>query len=539
MRRRSPQRRFALHTLAAWVLALCAALPPRAAAQDIPEAWVARFSAFKGKTDCAYGARDCNRCVNDVVEQFRDLTQRDAHVRRVRKWKIETFDLPYPPRNLSPSAPIGPNSFAGHFQSFIRLPTDGIAGAPNLFASYSNAAIFGSRAEAEPSGRIGNGNLRYHYGAAYDHPGGMQGLGQYVLVATEKDGADGTRLEILDSAAPNTPPRVYPLPGMDRAANVSAAKLQSGGYLLLLSRSSYHTDYRLFFTASLEDPLLEDVLPSITTTWDTGFASGWSGDEKNGFENLSMVTECGTGKLYVIGSTAPEVLNPDGLTALYPWGKSIWSLYELVSGTSPVDGKHHALRHITNNTREMYSRECDPRASGTAFAGPNGELALYCHQRNNDVNSRREIVGCGLAWAFGSFIFASAFCGLAVTTNPDMMFTEYWPRPPASPSEVEVTVTVTPLRGTTLGLLEASTGLVCESSWDPTPCTWRVPAGQQLHLVPFRTSGIEFSNAKWSAGPAGVLGGPCAAAYWNNTPAMCALPAQQGLSVGLYDYELL
>jgi hypothetical protein len=128
---------------------------------------------------------------------------------------------------------------------------------------------------------------------------------------------------------------------------------------------------------------------------------------------------------------------------------------------------------------------------------------------------------------------------MAITTNPDTLFTEYWPSSPASGPDVDVTIQIAPLVGTNLGVIEESTGLVCQASKALTACTWRVSPGQQLRLVPFRSSGIQYSNAKWSAGPPVVPGGPCAGAYANGTPTACTLTAQQGLAVGLYDYELL
>jgi hypothetical protein len=205
---------------------------------------------------------------------------------------------------------------------------------------------------------------------------------------------------------------------------------------------------------------------------------------------MSLVTECGTGKIYAIGATAPEFFSGEGAT--YAKGESTWSLYALEPGAP-------RLRHITNSTRSMHSQECDARAAGTAFVAKRGELALYCHQKARDCNQRASGIGCA-AGAIG--LFASAFPLLSTvavsvfcsdTFNPDetRVFKEYMANlgtpeaPPVSTVPVTIQLSHDSNYGDILGVMGMD-GQVCQvkEGAATATCTWNVQPGK-FGLVPF------------------------------------------------------
>ncbi|HYX35598.1 MAG TPA: hypothetical protein VE954_21075 [Oligoflexus sp.] len=89
-------------------------------------------------------------------------------------------------------------------------------------------------------------------------------------------------------------------------------------------------------------------------------------------ENISLVTECGSRKLYLISATAT------GLTS----GKNFVyrnNVYTLMSLTM-AKGKP-TLDIIKKDDDEEQGASCDARASGTHFVDKGGNLRRYCSQK--------------------------------------------------------------------------------------------------------------------------------------------------------------
>jgi hypothetical protein len=311
---------------------------------------------------------------------------------------------------------------------------------------------------------------------------------------------------------------------ISRVANVAAARLASGGYLLLVNYSSNANNYRLYYTNSLDDPRIEPLWQNeVETTWDTGWTSG-----EGGFENISLVSECGSNRLFMIGATGK------GVYKIAANGK--WSLFEVLPG-APV------LSHITNNTRHMYAPECDTRATGTAFAGPKGELALYCHQKLQDANARKDLVKCGLSVAFGLFGGpAEYFCGEAVVADTKLRFTEYWPTlgtPESTPVTMrKITVKLTGMgiytEGMSLGVLEGNMGSTCISdSGSNMTCTWKVPSNTAMTLIPMFDE--TYDSVQWHGTTCSSRNNKAP----GNRPAECSFTVGQDLTIELSGAEVI
>jgi hypothetical protein len=167
-----------------------------------------------------------------------------------------------------------------------------------------------------------------------------------------------------------------------------------------------------------------------------------------GFENLSIVTECGTGDLYVLGVNGGE----------FPDTANEWWLHRLEDGPT--------LKFVDKNTLDIRGDACNPRASGTAFAGAYGELGLYCHQKGQRDNQTINAVTCAIAvhnvvtsgdWAafldmfapglagvvvIGSAAAAAGTCPQAILPDNEVAFTELWPTDPTPETPPPETVGV-------------------------------------------------------------------------------------------------
>lgn len=476
--------RFLTRVLAAIGLSAVAASAAPASA-NTGALWTARLSRFKGDLDCSYGDDRCNRCAYNVEQQFRDLTQTANFGRRVKEWEWER-SASYSP-GQDPEDVLGIFPGAGHFQSFVRAQTN--SGVPDLFATWSgnDATLFAARGGPDRHGRITDGPLRYTFDAPTTHPGGMQVVGKHLLIANyEGDNAWVHNYDIEDM--PDEGP-MTPLPSITESANISAARLAGGGYLVMAGVNSKHNDYRLFYSPSIERLTLEKAwASSVRADWDSGI------DRMRGYENMSLVTECNTGKIFAVGATAGDLLTGN----LYWGGESLWSLFEVTAGAPP------SLRHIANNTNNMLSSECDPRASGTAFVGEGGQLGLYCHQKQSSDEVRRDGIGCAVSLLFPP---ALGFCAALAVKDRRIEYTEYWPTrstpEQAAPGSgtIEVTVTVGPgsPRGRG-GVVEANTGQLCELAPGESTrtCEFTVDDGFDAVLVGYFNNEI-VASTYWSS----------------------------------------
>jgi hypothetical protein len=84
----------------------------------------------------------------------------------------------------------------------------------------------------------------------------------------------------------------------------------------------------------------------------------------------------------------------------------IWALYLVHSNMG--------LEFKGNNKIQMHGPACNTRASGSAYAGPRGELVLYCHQKGERATQFVDAISC----AEDSVVpYASAFIPLSTLTG--------------------------------------------------------------------------------------------------------------------------
>ena len=136
-------------------------------------------------------------------------------------------------------------------------------------------------------------------------------------------------------------------------------------------------------------------------------------------------------------------------------------------------------------------------------------------------------VGLYVSAALGFVGVAAGFCGAALAADRRINFTEYWP---AQPAERTITVKIdggpVGTGGGRLGILEGSTGLICDvdNQGPPKTCVWNVPAGQQLTLIPFFDEA--WTSIQW-------IGAPCSSSNTGTGPQECVQTPSANVNVEL------
>ena len=339
---------------------------------------------LRGDTTCKYGDVDCNRCANDVPAQFK-LAFEGGHRPWIKwnkgSWKF-SGEAKYPPDNLKPEdafKPFETGIASKHIQGLVRTNSSRYPYAGS-HSHKNNGSIFFIRADDN-----GNHTLYSLHNSKHDHPSGVHVLGDGLYVA------EGGRLRWFGiSAAIDNQDKGYEIPkndprhkGLEGAGGgLGLAKLQDGSYLLVVTAPG--DGFRLGTTI---DGLKENLEHKYTRFYriigsDAGhptkpiqFIGEYKHEPLSKYpktpmaysENLSLVTECGTGHLYTIHTTGQYLLNGDGY----------WRLSRVESG--PKDPR---LQHIGMAKQSQDTGDCHHRSSATVHVNKNGELEFLCTERS-------------------------------------------------------------------------------------------------------------------------------------------------------------
>ena len=332
-----------------------------ASAMDVALIWQAYIPEARGEI-CAYGDGACNRCLTDVRGEF-GLFKDAGREERSYWFRDDRNGGAFEPYGIHASDVITGAASNGHVQSFARLPI--------LSDSFTN---WYAATHSEEDGRDGYlyfveddpsyqtpGSVRYVYPVSLTaHPGGVQAIGSFLVVPNEETAEDRSYYQVYDVSLPEqvrlTATRKLPATG---AANVAVARLADGGYLFVSSRSSFHETYLAFYAHDIE---------TLSGFKDLGLMTGayWA-------ENLTMITECETGDLYVLGGGGDRI-GPAGGTGYYA-RENLWALYRVRRDEGKVN------LDLVDYVEKDRSRGCNARASGTAFVDKDGHLHVYCHEK--------------------------------------------------------------------------------------------------------------------------------------------------------------
>ena len=315
----------------------------------------------KGDVRCRQGEADCNVCASNVKQQFQKAKSGQISW-RTKPWRF-TWQTSYPPYNKRPL-----DIFDGDPAYALGIPDKHIQGFVR-----TNSARFpyaGSHSHKRQGGvfvirQTGDGKkyLSSLHPTKTKHPSGVHVLGKY-LVYGEKNS-----LFFKDLNSPNQNNTItLTISNANFGGGLGVLRLAKDSYLLVTSgpggqdnRPRFNRFYHLKGANGRPSSLTYITESRMKTL------SNWS--RSYGFsENLSLITECGTGDIYAVHTTGDE----KGIKAIN--GNGYWRL-------SKLNEKHGSLSFAPINafsSRQNMS-SCNIRAAATVFVNPQHTLEFYCH----------------------------------------------------------------------------------------------------------------------------------------------------------------
>jgi hypothetical protein len=234
----------------------------------------------------------------------------------------------------------------------------------------------------------------------YSHPGGMQQVGDVLVLALEdgQNGQPATKILFVDVSNPESPTMLensFTPPGLTQAGVVGVTPCgtgrenlpcATGHYLMLISGGD--NDELHFYESNGNDLKSSTLNWSLLYTWKKEELIG--GDWPKKHQTLHFIRE-GTlgGRLFLAGA------RPDGLTVEGFFADDYIDLFEVGFVGSRVELTHRSTRHMVSHpTGEgirvpdgdvLYGGRLASFAAASAFhVTPNGELLFYATEHDND-----------------------------------------------------------------------------------------------------------------------------------------------------------
>lgn len=322
-----------------------------------------RVNYTKGDTRCQRGAPDCNVCASNVQQQFSR-----AHAGQL-KWRKQSWNFtwakkypPYGTRPLDvfdgkPAYPLGiPNK---HIQGFARTNSDRFP----FVGTHSHQRKGGVFVVKQQGSRNKLSSLQKSKGG---HPSGLQVIGNFLVYG------DGGRLIFKNINSPNqaqtTEVKITPKARFGYGGGLGLLKLSRNNLLVLTSgpgsqdnRPRYNYFYHLKTRNNIPQPLTlinksQSVMPE---KWPK--ILGYS-------ENLSLITECGTGDIYSVHTTG----DTKGIGAMK--GNGYWRLSKLVNQQGQL-----RLSPISAFATKQNMPNCNLGSAATVHVNRRHKLEFYCH----------------------------------------------------------------------------------------------------------------------------------------------------------------
>ncbi len=320
-----------------------------------------RRNVVKGDISCRAGQSNCNVCAANVQQQFKR-----AAANQIR-WKTKpwSFAWPqtYPPHNLrpldifngSPAHALGiPRS---HIQGFVRT-NSALYPYAGSHSHKKQGGIF-----VVKQGSDGKKFLSTLHRTKGRHPSGVHIIGKYLVYGL------GNRLYFKDMNSRNQEDEFsLPVSKANFGGGLGIVKLADNRHLVVTtgpggqkSRPRFNRFYMLKTVngrpSSLK--LVNESSVKKPSQWPRGFAFS---------ENLSLITECGTGDIYAVHTTGDE----KGISAIR--GNGYWKLSKLVQHGSKLD-----LSPVNAFMSRQNMTNCNMRAAATVGVTPQKRLEFSCH----------------------------------------------------------------------------------------------------------------------------------------------------------------
>jgi hypothetical protein len=369
------------------------ALSPPETGTVVPPTSNVTISPLRGDITCVAGDPDCNPCANHVEESFARFADGDRQIinRDERSWSFR-WDRKYPPSGSRPE-----NIFDTQLRVITRTHIQGFVKTNHpvfrYAATHSHQEGHAGSVLLIANDKQGKPALSRIFRTSQDaHPSGLNSIGRFVITALGEqlgifDLDKSVKLAGADSVDYAVAFRKMDLPVSLNGAGggLAMTRLEDGTHLLVVTEptdlgpmreaSEYldHASRTSFFRifGGLQGTHSGDASkaapkPELLGTWDYSQPVDWSRWYGRS-ENVSLINECGTGRIYAIHATGENRLFRQGF----------WILSEIRASS-----KGGFDRRLVRTTWQRQSpRECHLRSSGTAFVNPEHELELLCHER--------------------------------------------------------------------------------------------------------------------------------------------------------------
>ena len=352
--------------------------PPRAAPVTVTFEPATNLAEV-GYIDCNYGDLSCNMCAFDVEGQFRDIKAGGLNRFDKRSWNL-AWGNTYGPANVKPGTII--NSLSKHVQGFVRTNNDDL---PFVMSHSSDSAHGGYFFVAQrDDGKVSLHNIQL---SENSHPQSVAEIGQYVISVEDDE------IRVFDVRKTGTSSSTnirYRIKGLEAGGGLALTKMADGSYLFVETTGGSRTPRNTTFyriQGSLTNPTtIKEIGMSVYSQPDQ-----WKGNYELS-ENLSLITECGTGNLYTIHTTGYDPSGTKGgtvrrfLRTLYNSikngdGDGFWRLSKVEWNDSIP-----SLKSLDAFSHSQDRRNCHLRSSGTVHVNQNARMEFYCHERTIKEN---------------------------------------------------------------------------------------------------------------------------------------------------------
>ena len=318
----------------------------------------------KGDTRCQRGDPDCNVCASNVQQQFSRASAGKINW-KTQSWNF-TWAKKYLPNNLrpldifdgKPAFPLGiPNK---HIQGFARTNSNQFP----FVGTHSHKRKGGIFAVSQDGKRRKQlSSLQHSKGG---HPSGIQVIGKYLVYG------DGGALVFKDINSPSqtrtTQVMITPKARFGYGGGLGLLRLSKNNLLVLTTGPGSQDNrprYNYFYHLKMQNgmptnlSLINKSLFSIPSQWPSILRFS---------ENLSLITECGTGDIFSVHTTGDS----KGLGTMT--GNGYWRLSKL----KKTNGKLSLSPLAAFATRQNMP-SCNLSSAATVHTNQRHQLEFYCH----------------------------------------------------------------------------------------------------------------------------------------------------------------
>lgn len=363
--------------------------------------------AMKGFADPIFGSKAQSRCLMNVTQAFNNLPSSPIRNRYRSRGGATLPPFNKTLRTFEACAVDwnGNSTIDRHIQGVARLPGVldnrwlAVTRAHNLEYAGVHLVHMGdlhgadgtrmlrpgvSYADPPPAAR---GTEAFYSQYLTTHPGGVQSFGQYLAIAVEATNEQRPRIDVYDfSGGMTTSANLgnYYLGNLGESPAVTGTitgiavtrlsqAINAGRYLFFVLGKD--TAKNGWFYVSDTSTLTRSTKLQFLDYVDNNDVTPVGGFRE--YQNVNLLTECGSGDVYLLGTGNPSYKGPLGS------GDNYADLFRLSISGSSVRLERTARRSF----QEGGADACTFRAGATSYVDKDGRLLLYCHTHhaNTDI----------------------------------------------------------------------------------------------------------------------------------------------------------